>query len=262
VARCDHDLVSQIENDALDDSVPLTTVLRKCIVLGGKSGSERLRDWATRELDGYQGGEEELPDYRIIGAPLVMDGIAGNAKITGQQLSSFHLPDFAREHITEELRLGQGVGDLEALLKQADIRLSPPHGAEIAAIMNKESDRPYQYVERIYWTVSSAAVRGVLSHIRNALVKLVAELQANMLDGAEVPSAEVANNAVSVVIHGGKRHKVNLTTAQASGTGTTATANAPTKGDSGSWSIWQEVGAVVGGLAAIAGAVFAGIQAL
>lgn len=77
MARRDHDLVSKIENDALDESVPLTRVLRKCVVLGGKSGSERLRDWATRELDGYY-DEDELPGYRIIHAPLVMDGISGN----------------------------------------------------------------------------------------------------------------------------------------------------------------------------------------
>ena len=68
----------------------------------------------------------------------------------------------------------------EAPLKQDIIRLSPSRGADIAAIMNQESDRPDQYVERIYWTVSPAAVRGVLDHIRTALVKLVAELRSHM----------------------------------------------------------------------------------
>ena len=41
------DLIAEIEGDALDDHVPVATALRKCVVLGGRSGSEELRDWAT-----------------------------------------------------------------------------------------------------------------------------------------------------------------------------------------------------------------------
>lgn len=36
------------------------------------------------------------------------------------------LPDFAREHISNDLPLTQGVGELEALAKQPEIRLAPP----------------------------------------------------------------------------------------------------------------------------------------
>lgn len=66
-------LLDEIEQDAVNDSVPVATALRKCVALGGRSGSEALRDWATRELEGYY-GDVELPRYRVIPAQIQIDG--------------------------------------------------------------------------------------------------------------------------------------------------------------------------------------------
>jgi hypothetical protein len=172
MARSKDALIAQIEQDALDDRVPVATALRKCIALGGHSGSEQLRDWAARELNGY-GGDDELPGYRVVNAPLMVDGFSANLHIQGQQISPSMLPDFVHEHITETLELREGVGSIEALLQQPAIRLSPPRASDIARYMNADSDDPFQKIERIYWNVSPAAIRGVLDHIRTALTQLV-----------------------------------------------------------------------------------------
>ncbi|HMJ36577.1 MAG TPA: hypothetical protein VK501_21915 [Baekduia sp.] len=76
-------LLDQIERDALDENASVATALRKCVALGGRSGSETLRDWAARELDGYEGGDP-LPDYRVVAAVIQLDGMAGNNWVTGQ----------------------------------------------------------------------------------------------------------------------------------------------------------------------------------
>jgi AbiTii len=39
-------LPAQIEADLLDDRVPLSSLLQRCVVLGRQAGSEKLRDWA------------------------------------------------------------------------------------------------------------------------------------------------------------------------------------------------------------------------
>ncbi|MFK0250321.1 hypothetical protein ACIQUM_36935 [Amycolatopsis azurea] len=52
----------------LDDRVSLSSILRKCVVLGGRAGSEKVRDRASLELKGYRG--RELPEYRQIPASL------------------------------------------------------------------------------------------------------------------------------------------------------------------------------------------------
>jgi hypothetical protein len=56
-------LLAQIEADVVDDEVPLSSPLQKCIALGGQAGSEKMPDWARRELNGYAGADT-VPDYR------------------------------------------------------------------------------------------------------------------------------------------------------------------------------------------------------
>jgi hypothetical protein len=42
-------LLAQIEADVVDDTVQLSSLLQRCIVLGGRAGSEKMRDWARRD---------------------------------------------------------------------------------------------------------------------------------------------------------------------------------------------------------------------
>jgi hypothetical protein len=257
MARREPSLVGQIERDALDDGVPLATTLRKCIALGGKSGSEQLRDWATRELQGYYGDDVQLPDYRVINAPLMVDGIAGNHQVTHQQFPPSSLPDFAREHISERLELRQGVGDLQALIAQDQIKLQPQMAADLARIMNSESG-PYQHIVSLYWSVSPAALTGVLDQVRTALTQLVAEMTAAMPVGQDLPSAAAADNAVQVVVSG-NHHRVTVNATQASGNATAQTT--PTLSHESSWwTKWRRIGAFVVGLATVVAAVVAVTQ--
>jgi hypothetical protein len=111
--RGGQDLLTQIERDALDEGVPLAATLRKCIALGAQARNADLRDWASQELDGYRDGG--IPEYRTIYVPLLIDALTFTHQIRGQQISATDLPDFAQDVISEELRLGQSVGDLDAL---------------------------------------------------------------------------------------------------------------------------------------------------
>jgi AbiTii len=257
VARREQNLVAELESDALNESVPLATALRKCIALGGRSGSEQLRDWATRELQGYH-GEDDLPEYRVISAPLMVDGIAGNHQVSHQQIPPSTLPEFAREHISERLELRDGVGGLEALAKDDHIKLSPPMAADLTRIMNSESDRN-QHIVSLYWSVSPAAMKGVLDQIRTALTQLIAEITAGMPAGQQIPSAAAADQAVEVVVTG-KRNKVIVNTIQAAGQGATVDAEADPKEESGWWTTSRRLGAFIVGLAGVVAAVVAVIQ--
>ncbi len=116
--RRDETLLSEIERDLLDGK-PLADLLRKCVMLGGRSGSVELRDWASKELRGYDVGDE-LPAYRTVGAPILADTVTGSAIVTGQRMPLSGFPDFVQENISEEFPLRQGVGELEALVKDRD----------------------------------------------------------------------------------------------------------------------------------------------
>jgi AbiTii len=183
MARRDSDLLAEIERDVLDESRSVASALRKCLTLGGRANSAELREWAARELRGYHGSEESLPDYRQIRAPLLMDGFTGGAVFRGKHVSVIDLPQEAREVIGDELPLTAGVGEIEALIRRAEAsgeasKLLPPASAELALMMTHEVGR-YQ-VEQVYWSVSPAVLRGVVDAIRTALTELVAEMRAGM----------------------------------------------------------------------------------
>ncbi|MGH2658566.1 MAG: hypothetical protein ACRDHS_02600 [Actinomycetota bacterium] len=253
--------MEQIERDALDGDAHLGDALLKCVALGGHARSAKLRDWANHELCGYEDGPD-VPGYRRIVAPIVVDGFSGNMHVTGQQISTLDLPDVAQKVVDEELALRAGVGELEDLVRVArskgdPIRLGVPGGAELAKLMNHELQGSYRAVERIYWSVSPTAVVGVLGQIRSRLVALIAEVRA-AADNPDEPSAEAISAAVDVVVLG-KARDIHINTAQTSGPGA-AMAGASSPADRSWWKRARVVGAFIVGAAGIAGTIIAWLQ--
>jgi hypothetical protein len=185
-------LLDQIQTGALDSSVPLADTLRKVVALGGETGSEELRGWASRELRGYGGSDVELPEYRRPAAPLKVDAFKFNAQITGQSISPRQLPDFVAEKLGEEVPLSAGIGEIEAMLKRAregdgSVKLMPPMAQDIVRYMNHEIQNhpqgdPYQQITELYWVVSQVTLEGIVDQVRTTLVELVAEMRAEMSD--------------------------------------------------------------------------------
>jgi AbiTii len=262
MAKRENDLLAEIERDALDESKSVAAALRKCLVLGGHAGSTALREWATRELKGYPSREDELPDYRRIRAPLLLDGLNGNYKVTAQSISVLDLPKIAHDVVEDEVPLSYGIGEIEALIRQADTRggfleLGPPGGAELARLMTHEIGDPSRYVERLYWSVSAASLRGVVDAVRTSLIELVAELRAGMAPGEHAPSPELAEQALQVAVHGNK-NRITLSSAIADHGGTATAMPTSGEGDEpGFWTTSRRIGALVVGLAAIVTAVAA-----
>jgi AbiTii len=254
-------LVEQVERDALDGRASLADALRKCVALGGQAGSEDLRDWASRELQGYE-GVSDMPAYRTIVAPIVIDGLAGNIHITGEQISVHDLPEVAQGSISEELVIRQGVGELEELIRAAraggeSVRLGLPGGAELAKLMTYEFPNRFRAVERIYWNVSPIVLVGIVDQIRNRLVALVAEVRAVAPDPAS-PSGEAVTNAVQVAVYG-KARDIHISAPQASGPVSTAVVSASGE-DKPWWRRAKVLWSIAVGGATIVGVIIAWLQ--
>lgn len=58
-------LLREIQNDAINSSVDLSTILRKCKVLAARLGNSEFMAWVEHELNGYS-SNSDLPAYRII----------------------------------------------------------------------------------------------------------------------------------------------------------------------------------------------------
>ena len=219
-------LLGQIEAGVLDDAVPLSSLLQKCIVLGGQAGSERMRDWARRELNGYAGAET-VPDYRHIPAVLmaVITNRAGYNGIT-QRIHASVFPDQIRDMILDKVNLedailGGGIGELEALAgRDTDAhRLSPHWASFIADTLNEFNMAPNSRVAAVYWAVSNASIRGLLVRVRTALAELVVELIVLTPQDQEVPDKLAADQATQFVITG-DRPTINYSSQKAAAGGT------------------------------------------
>ncbi|MFF2297933.1 hypothetical protein [Arthrobacter sp. NPDC058127] len=167
--RAPRGLITDIE-EGLISNQPVADLLRMIVILGGKAGSAELRAWATKELSGY-GPDDELPSYRVIAAPILLDGTSQFAQISRQSISPSELPDFARSKIQEEVHFTQGVGELDAMARQEhtlDVRLAVPGSRELALYMESQSTVP-QRIDRIYWSVSTVRIAGMVDQIRTRL---------------------------------------------------------------------------------------------
>ncbi len=207
-------LLAQIERGAHDDSSDLVSLLRRCITLGGITGSESLREWASQELTGYGDGDE-LPAYRKAAAPLVLDAHVPGGRITGQQVPYALIPDFARDDLGDDVDFRQPISEVAEMLASArrhgetTVKLGVPLGSGVVALMNDELRRgaQRQVIERIYWDVSLVPLTRILDAVRTRLVALIAEMRAGTPAGKTLPTREVTEQAVGIAIHG-KGHRI------------------------------------------------------
>ena len=81
-------------------------------------------------------------------------------------------------------------------------------------------NNPYLQIIGLYWVVSSASIKGVISHGRTALAELVAELL-HQLPSNESPTQKQADAAVQYIITGNR--DVSLTASAAAGGSSSST---------------------------------------
>ncbi|MGI8677382.1 MAG: hypothetical protein ACR2LX_01575 [Jatrophihabitans sp.] len=261
MAKRDQSLLTQIETDLLS-GVSLSSVLRKVIVLGGRADSNELRDWASRELNGYAGVDVPIPPYRRFGAQICIDVATVGGHMTGRPIGVSMLPDFVREKIDETVTVPNSIAEIESLIAGSDdskpIRMPLPMAQDIAQYMDHEIGEPYQQITALYWAVSRPALAGVLDRIRTKLAELVGELIATMPDSQDAPTPEQAAAAVNLMVTG-NRAKVSVANAQATGGGiaTSTQTTPPESTDPSWWTLGHKIGAFVVGACVIAGTVIA-----
>ena len=219
-------LLAQIEADVADHTVPLSSLLQTCIVLGGQAGSEKMRDWARQELHGYAGAEA-VPDYRHVPAALMAlitnrAGYNGVARRFSDSVFPAQIREIIREKVDlEEAILSQGIGELEGMASAGmqEHTLIPGWADFIAHTMNQHNMAVNGRVAEVYLSVPNVAIQGVLVRIRTALAELVAELITLTPQDQEVPDKVAADQVVQFVITG-DRAVINYSAQHAAGEGT------------------------------------------
>ncbi|MFF3517855.1 hypothetical protein [Streptomyces sp. NPDC002573] len=227
-----------LEDGIVDQSIRLTTLLIRVLLLGAHTQYQPLRAWALRELKGYQDDEsfELLPRYRRI--PVLFQGTLRNRVSRGTgTLSVLELPDNEkmRAYIGDVVRNGlmipDGIGKIESLVATAPadgaMTLAVRGGAELAVLMTvKRRERDGAWVENVYWAFHVSDLQDLLDQVRTRLAEFVAELRLIMPRETTDPTTDQVEAAFqSINIRVGDNSPVTVHAPAAyAGAGTTASA--------------------------------------
>ena len=202
-------VLQSLRAHVLDEAEPLAGLLRKCLILGAETGSDALRQWARRELNGYA-DESVVPDYRVIdGAVILFDSISGNHWATGQSIHPLQLPAKAREHLPDAMTLRQPVDELERLAAEDStyFRTGPLSLAEV--LWNRQLGA-FQQVINLRYTISGSTVAGILGQVRTNLIEIVADLTAGTPLTELPPTARVDEIMRERIGHVGDVYNTNI----------------------------------------------------
>lgn len=199
-------LLTSLRNHMLDESEVLAGLLRKCLLLGAETGSNSLRHWARKELNGYDNADE-LPGYRKLPTPaLSADTMSGTTWAKNMTYSVLQMPAKARQHVESELLLHQPVEELEQLSTQKSLSFTSMKLTYAQQLWNQELG-PFEEVMNLRLTVSGSVFAGVLGQVRTQLIDLVADLTVGT-PLTELPKKELVDAAVST--HIGTQYNTTL----------------------------------------------------
>ena len=201
-------LLAEIRSEALDPGSDVASTLRKCVALGGESGSERLREWALRELKGYDPGDD-VPEYRMVTAPIAVDWRSVAWQAQGEVISSSTLPEIARDHIKELMKVDFSVSQMQSILErkveagESTVAIAPPIAADVVNYMNSVKPDNGQFITRLYWMLDMSNLDSILGSIRTGLVEMVTDLERNgSLKSDTDLRPEVVDRAFGIAFHG------------------------------------------------------------
>lgn len=194
----DDALLKSLRDHMLDEAEPLAGLVRKCLLLGAEPGSESLRQWACKELNGYDEGDSP-PRYRTLPTrPIIADTMSGNSWATNMSSSRIQLPAKARAAIGDALPLYQPIEEPEKVAVQKSVSFTGP-GLVYARHAWYRELPPFQEVVNLRFRVPGPLFAGPLGQIRTQLVDLVADLTAGT-PLTQLPRKELVDAAVATRI--------------------------------------------------------------
>src|SRR5437588_368821 len=113
-------LLAEIQTDAIDTSVSVSVLLRKCLLLAARLGHAPLREWVENELNGYPNGDV-VPPYRAKQPARVRGDFSGpmNFCWQGAEIPKSAVPEQWRETLFT-VEFTSSVAEYEALVATDD----------------------------------------------------------------------------------------------------------------------------------------------
>lgn len=171
------DLINQIIQDLLNPEKKLKDIFLKVKFLAFKLENQKLKDWADKEINGYNSGDQ-IPKYRTI-ATLIFGNLIQDLGVRtiyrrDEPLTIDYVPEKIRKELME-VQFDGSISAIEHLLSNGkDFHaFSIPYYAQ-AAITKTLTN--YWHVESAWRLIASSYFDGVLNAIKSHLLDFFMQL--------------------------------------------------------------------------------------
>lgn len=200
-------MLDEIVAAAVDDKVPVATVLRRGLVLASALRNDKLKAWLLDELNGYP-DDKPLPDYRTayIGAVGLFVGYAGST-INDQPLNAAVLDERDREWATTASFRG-GVASYENPATDPAVKSVQVHWPAylIARYQTSFMQNESWVLNRAHQVIPRACLVNLVECVRNRVLEFALEIR-NEVGSSDptpnTPSPADVEKYVTNIIYGG-----------------------------------------------------------
>lgn len=172
-------VLKELENDIINDSIGISTILRKAKILAYKLKVKEFKNWIDSELNGYDiEDEKKIPTYR----KFHLDIFGHFMGFMGAQLKNYPIPTLSiknedRHYFTNEFFLTQGVKSIESLLEDEKASFNIPYTPDLLLFMNRSKIYHNFSCVSAWRVIPRSGLENVLDSIKNRLLTFVLELQ-------------------------------------------------------------------------------------
>ena len=176
-------LLEEIENGAQGEEMPLGTLLRKCLVLVSRLGSQPAVDWVKWELNGYP-KDVPLPDYRVLHLVIKANLSDVTKHVTGWTVSPALLGDNSEAWTRLEYR--DGIGTIDHVLANTEGRVC----FQMSNLDLFLTSLKFTHMDILSaWAeASSSSIKNILDTVRNRVLTFALDLGKEYPDAGAVKS--------------------------------------------------------------------------
>ena len=196
-------LLSDIINELVDSQRSLVDPLLKTRVLASRIGNNDLKQWVSRELDGY-GTDDNLPEYRVTGARVTMNYLNGPYQINNQPIPMGGMSEKAKR-LLDKTEFRQTIATLQSYSIVEEGVLSMYVSAELVAyiqkFLKKNGQHPHLHILSVSKLVSSHGAVEVLAIVRNRLLDFMLKLEEEFGSQTDIESLRRNNETINSIMN-------------------------------------------------------------
>jgi len=177
-------LLSEIQNDALSDTISVSTLLRKVLVLASNIDSNLLEDWVRHELNGYP-GEVEVPRYRSMGINFKANAVSIAWQYTSMPIPQMFVEDALKNDRISVFNCRQAIGTIDPEEVRKSSGTLKLNFDDLAPLIQSKLE-PGVSLMSFWGEVPASQVLGIVDAVRSRVLDFVLALRKSYPDAGEI----------------------------------------------------------------------------